>query len=511
LTVNVQHRKWAIFLALFIAALVLRLLFIHFLTRDLDGDSTIYMNLARNIAANHVYSIQDIPPYYLTFTRVPGYPLFIALVYSLFGHDNIAAIRYSQAFIDTLTCVVAGLLAATWQPDAGRKRKTALIAFVLAALCPFTIRYVPAILPETLSTFLALVLALTVSYALIAATAKRALWWWLVSGIIAGAATMVRPDSGLFAIAPGLLLAGLLIIGKKGGQQNEMSWDRANRLRTLACGAVLTVGFALAMSPWIIRNWIVFQTFQPLQPHHQGLPDGFLADGYYKWLRTWVDDQRYIKPFRWEMYYSPIMLDQLPDKAFDSAEERQRVGDLLLQYNQPKYFPGIERPLYKMTRETDEGFAQIARERIERSPARFYLWLPAKRAFAIWFDTHSDHYPFWGEVFSDPRHHYFPADANNTIQRRLMLWLFAALVWGYTLLGVLGGWTLWSAEKHSMARVGLVFAVLLMLPRVLFFSTIDNPEPRFLVQLFPFLAVLGGIALSRYQVERHLSIQNRER
>ena len=86
-----------------------------------------------------------------------------------------------------------------------------------------------------------------------------------------------------------------------------------------------------------------------------------------------------------------------------------------------------------------------------------------------------------------------------------MLWLFAALVWLYTLLGALGAWTLWRADRQSMARVWLLMAVLLMLPRVLFFSTRDNPEPRFLVQFFPLLAVLGGIALS------HLGILKRRK
>ena len=503
MTLKIKQRKWATFLTLFVAALGLRLLFVHFLTRDLDGDSTIYMNLGRNIAANHLYSIQDVPPYYLTFTRVPGYPLFIALIYSLFGYDNITAIRYSQAFIDALTCVAVALLAATWEPDGSRRRKTALIALALAAFCPFTIRYVPTILPETLSTFLAVTLALTASYALIATQRKRALLWWMICGFIGGATTMVRPDGGLFAFGVGVLLAGLFARNLWSKRQNVMGWAGSSPLRTLACAVVLALGFLLTMLPWIIRNEIVFQTLQPLQPQHQGLPDGFLPNGYYKWLQTWIDDQRYIKPFRWEMYYSPIRVDQIPDKAFDSAEERARVGQLLAQYNEPKYFPGIDRPLYKMTKEIDDGFAQIARERIEHAPARFYLWLPAKRAIALWFDTHSDHYPFWGELFSDPRAQYFPADADNTVQRSLMLWLFAGLVWLYTLLGARGGWTLWRAERQSMARVWLFMAVLLMLPRVLFFSTRDNPEPRFLVQFFPFLATLGGLALA------HLGILKR--
>jgi len=33
--------------------------------------------------------------------------------------------------------------------------------------------------------------------------------------------------------------------------------------------------------------------------------------------------------------------------------------------------------------------------------------------------------------------------------------------------------------------------------RLILFSSMENPEPRYLVEFFPFLAVLGGIAIAR--------------
>jgi len=33
--------------------------------------------------------------------------------------------------------------------------------------------------------------------------------------------------------------------------------------------------------------------------------------------------------------------------------------------------------------------------------------------------------------------------------------------------------------------------------RLILFSSIENPEPRYLVEFFPFLAVLGGIVIAR--------------
>jgi hypothetical protein len=43
----------------------------------------------------------------------------------------------------------------------------------------------------------------------------------------------------------------------------------------------------------------------------------------------------------------------------------------------------------------------------------------------------------------------------------------------------------------------LLLAVLLIFLRLGFFATMENPEPRYVVEVFPFLSILGGIALVR--------------
>jgi len=87
-----------------------------------------------------------------------------------------------------------------------------------------------------------------------------------------------------------------------------------------------------------------------------------------------------------------------------------------------------------------------------------------------------------------------------------MLWIFSALVWGYTLIGAIGAWRLWRAGK-TLSRIFAILVILIVFTRLVFFSTVDNPEPRFLVQVFPFLSALGGIALAPF-VE---SIKHRRR
>jgi len=142
-----------------------------------------------------------------------------------------------------------------------------------------------------------------------------------------------------------------------------------------------------------------------------------------------------------------------------------------------------------MTPEIDAGFAQIASERIARHPFRYYIWLPLKRAHTMWFDTHSQYWPFEGTLLPledlDYEHH-----------QQIWLPLFAGLTAIYTLLGLAGAWLLWDSRKFAAHRWLLLVSLAIFL-RLILFSSIENPEPRYLVEFFPFLAVLGGIAIGR--------------
>jgi len=72
--------------------------------------------------------------------------------------------------------------------------------------------------------------------------------------------------------------------------------------------------------------------------------------------------------------------------------------------------------------------------------------------------------------------------------------LFAGLTLIYTLLGGLGAWLLWRTRTFD-ARRWVILSLLIIVLRLGFFSTLENPEPRYVVELFPFLSLLGGIAI----------------
>jgi hypothetical protein len=364
---------------------------------------------------------------------------------------------------------------------------------------------------------------------------------------------LFRPDSGLFALAIGTTLVAATLIRAGEVRLDSKREEILYRIaRASYLGATLSLAFCLALVPWTVRNYRVFHLFQPLAPAHAEMPGEFVPRGYLSWLRTWIDDGRFIGPVLWSLDSSQIKLDDIPDRAFDSAEEKQRVGALLEKYNHPQEEPEIftdssnskekdqtsdndksetagegdkktdeddqtngdegdnngdqsdeadqtdenssadeaaDQPV-EMTPEIDAGFAQIARERVAHHPFRYYIWLPLKRAHSLWFDTHSQYYPFEGELLPLD-------DLDYTIHQQYWLPLFAGLTLVYSLLGIAGGWFLWSSRNVN-ARLALLLAGLMIILRVGFFGTLENPEPRYVVEVFPFLSILGGMVLARF-------------
>src|SRR6267142_493203 len=200
------RKNWLVFLAILIVAGMFRIVVAHWLPNDAPDDGRTYAQIARNVLEQHVYSHETEAPYDPSLIRLPGYPLFLGSIYSVFGHTNNGAVRIVQALIDTATCALVALLAFYWQPDEKRKRMTAIAALALAAVCPFTTIYAATILTEVPTTFLVMAMFLAATLAFRAESLKRSLAWWILSGLLGGLAVLFRPDSGLFVAAVGLTL-----------------------------------------------------------------------------------------------------------------------------------------------------------------------------------------------------------------------------------------------------------------------------------------------------------------
>ena len=505
---------------------------------DEPDDGRVYALIARNVVDRHCFSIETEDPVSPTYIRVPAYPMFLAGVYRVFGDDNNRAVRVIQAFASAATCILIGLIAYAWAPagwDADRKRRGFLIAIALSVGCPALAIYVAVILTETWATFFIALSVLLAAYAMKAKTGRRELAWWLLSGLSGGIATMLRPDSAIFVGAVGAAMVVIRIARlvrsiesrplSEHSTAAQKSWG-AVAAGMLAAGSALTIGFAFALAPWTIRNERVFHVFQPIAPEGAGMPGEFNYSGYLSWLKTWVDDQKWVEVAEWSLDYMPIHVYQLPDSAFDSPEERDRVAALLAVYN--KETQGVEakapppakdsddddddssgddddagdsaqqstNPTHKgleydvqMTPEIDAAFGQIARERTARHPLRSYLFMPFRRAMSMWFDTHSQYYPFQGELFPLSK-------LDKDRHQQIWLPLFSLLIVVYTALAVAGAAVMW---VNKGARKWILFLALLTVPRLAFLSSLENPEPRYVIELFPFVIAAGAVAVAAIQ------------
>src|SRR5678815_3769849 len=98
--------RWSIYALLIVIALGFRLFIALRLPNDEPDDGRVYSQIARNMLEQHVYSIETQAPYTPTLIRLPGYPLFVAAIYAVFGHGNNTAVRVAQAMLDTITCAL---------------------------------------------------------------------------------------------------------------------------------------------------------------------------------------------------------------------------------------------------------------------------------------------------------------------------------------------------------------------------------------------------------------------
>jgi len=165
----------------------------------------------------------------------PGYYYFLAAIYSLFGHSYLA-VRVAQALLDTITCLLAYLLAKeTFGATAG------LIAAFVSAAYPPLIFYTGVLLTETLATFLLTAAALCV-LTFVRFTHLRRQMLLVLAGLLLGFAVITR---SVFLASVPLVLLWLLIL-----VEGWRGWSSSVRL-TLC----LLVPIMLVIVPITIRNW----------------------------------------------------------------------------------------------------------------------------------------------------------------------------------------------------------------------------------------------------------------
>jgi hypothetical protein len=444
--------------------LLLRLFFIHH-DPDLSGDPLIYGSIARNLLLHGVYGFQpDLSP---TLIRLPGYPLFLAGCFKLFGIPTSGVAQYHpvlylQALIDLGTCLLLSRLAARLAP-ARSAQKAAAWTLWLSALCPFTACYTAAPLTETLELFS--IAAAFYCFARTLALAPDAngpgvpdlsAKWFSLCTVAFIYAAMLRPDGALLGV---VLIPALVFYA-----------PRLQRRRAVRFTAFAALGVLLAFGPWTIRNWRSFHVFEPLAPRYATDPGEPIHPGFQRWTKTVCADLTCTAEVYWAADDVTITPDQLPSRAFDSPAQYRATADLLADYNRTT----------TITPALDARFAALADQRYAAHPVRFYLGMPLLRLADMWLRPRV-------ELFNiDLRWWRYGPEGPDTIYA----WAFAILNALYLALAIAGGF-----RGPPLLAVFLAFVAL----RCALLLTIEAPEPRYTLECFPVILVLGGVALAQRQ------------
>jgi len=428
------------------------------------GDVKIYEELARNWLDLGTYGLfvsgQLIP----VDIRVPGYPAFLAAIYTVLGGRRLAVLL-TQAVLDLATCFLAAVLAARLAPKPSRSR-VAVATLWLAVLCPFVANYAAAPLTEVLATFLTalgLLVLLTPwtrsdpciddQYSLSSKT-------WFLGGFIVGLGTLVRPETPLILAAVVLVLA--------------VRWGRpSNWQRPVGSSLCMAAGLLLTLVPWAARNWRTLGRVQFLAPRYAELPGEYVPRGFYAWTKTWLVRYRDVYTL-WKLQEVPISVEDFPASAFDSDAERDRVAKLFEQYNET----------LSTSPEWDREFARLARERITRRPLRTYISIPLGRAATLWFTPRIELLPYSGHLWPPgQKWEEDPVDFLVTLGFGLLNFLYV----GLALVGA------WRFRRQPGVAVLMAFIFI----RTAFFTQVETPEPRYTLVCFPAVWGLAGFVWSK--------------
>ena len=260
----IKDHKWLITIIAF--AVILRFAYLFLIHPPLSwADASLYDTVARNFSQGngYTYSLTENEPFA---TREPGYIIFfLTPIYFIFGHSILAA-QIFQIIISVFIILLTYLIAKEILP----KKLSLLSAFIITAWPPM-IGYTGEILTEIYFTFLLLVFM----FLLIKAIQNPSKKLFFASGLILGLATLARFIMFFF---PVFLLPILYIIFR-------------DRHKTFTYFLLILIGVAIFVSPWIIRNYMIYDAFIL---GRLGGGEIYWMGSYVPWDGEWFG---YIEPF----------------------------------------------------------------------------------------------------------------------------------------------------------------------------------------------------------------------
>lgn len=343
---------WRLYALIALLALVPRIT-LALLYQGVGGDSALYETVALNILENACVSLSSpgegacVPHW--GGNQLPGYPIFLAVVWGVFGKSTLAA-NIVQSFLWT---GAACYLVYAIQRFTG-KAGTALFVGIVLALSPLQMPWVRMTLTETL----ALTAVLWVFAELILSLSERRLRI-VPLGIGLAAALFVRYDLAFLCLAAAVIGFHIYLPAQ-----------------ALKRGLALALVVAVPLVGWTARNVVVGLG---IFPHSSTMEHGDPPPlGYFAWGNTWTTNQYQYPSWNYPVFkrnYAGIHIDR---QIYSSESEKVEVEHLLeeLRTYQEEPFP----------MHIDKRFAELAAIRVSENPLWHSVGLRLVRTWNTWFN-----------------------------------------------------------------------------------------------------------------------------
>jgi 4-amino-4-deoxy-L-arabinose transferase-like glycosyltransferase len=444
---GVGRERWTV-AGVLAAGFALRMYFL-LLPVSHDDDTLAYAELARNWFHHGIYGFLQGGMIAPTLIRLPGYPLFLGVVFSIFG-NHLGAALVIQALADLAGCWI---LYDCLRTEVSRRAGWA--ALLLAAFCPFTAAYTATGMTESLSVFcVAAAIGAGVRLVRAGREGRTAVGAMVALAAALGYAMLLRPD--------GVLLTAAFCAGLVWYLRGSLGMGRALRVG-MATGLLAM----LPLAPWAIRNFRTFGVVQPLAPRYVNNPGEYVASGFGRWARTWSVNYIDTGTVVWNLS-DQIDMDDIPARACYTNAECQRTEELIDQHDAVKGVPAA----------LDAQFAALAGQRIRERPWNYYVVFPAERVASMWLWPRTEMLNmsiYWWRVREHPR--------ESAIAIGLGL-----VNLGYLVLAAIG----FARRRVPVQELLLGYIAL----RCVLLATLENPEQRYTMVAFPILIVAGACALA---------------
>ncbi|MCS7076710.1 MAG: hypothetical protein NZ455_08380 [Bacteroidia bacterium] len=413
------------------------------------GDGYEYHQSAVNILKYGTFSRSEVEPVVPTYTRVPGYSLFLAGIYCLIDIEYKYAL-YVQVFLSTITVYWAyRLIVESGIPHAQR------VAYLFLGIHAIYFRadiFVNHILSETLTTFI----TVGVAYFILC---KKNFYW---AAILIGYGTITRVD---MVTLPVFVLLFLWTYRRK----------YSFSLRKMSIVFFLML---LPISIWTLRNAAIFKIFMPLSAPFP--VENVSKSGFALWCKTWITQEKEMQKGHWSIMfceYQDFGQADIPTYAFTSEQEQKDILQIQSAINQTHIY----------TAQMDSVFRYYAYKHIRENPLKVLLLNPIFTGWYLWVHTGSEY--FWfvqGIGLSDAVKN--PFTFQNALKiglSAIYLFLLCAAVIGF--ISCIG-YRFWQYDT-------LVLLLLFWMHRTTFYMFFFLPEHRYMTSVIWIVWIWSAIGI----------------